>query len=159
VWGANGRRVSQGRFRVVGCGAFRLGFDGGLGGKAEEPAKIHDCSPKPYHDNAQVFHGRLVSYGRPKVVHSLREVNPSAFACAPEGVVEQTRTLRAVPFTRARPEGPRHLSKVPNFQPKPRGAEFVNFAHSSASKRLRKRAHAGLLFTRSRNSIIFGMRG
>jgi hypothetical protein len=35
VWGANGRRVSQGRFRVVGCGAFRLGFDGGLGGEAE----------------------------------------------------------------------------------------------------------------------------
>jgi hypothetical protein len=32
VWGANGCRVSQGRFRVVGCGAFRLGFDGGLGG-------------------------------------------------------------------------------------------------------------------------------
>ena len=31
----NGRRVSQGRFRVVGCGAFRLGFDGGLGGEAE----------------------------------------------------------------------------------------------------------------------------
>jgi hypothetical protein len=28
--GANGCRVSQGRFRVVGCGAFRLGFDGGL---------------------------------------------------------------------------------------------------------------------------------
>jgi GcrA cell cycle regulator len=35
VWGANGCRVSQGRFRVVGCGAFRLGFDGGLGGEAE----------------------------------------------------------------------------------------------------------------------------
>src|ERR1700722_10706818 len=35
VWGANGRRVSQGRFRVVGCRAFRLGFDGGLGGEAE----------------------------------------------------------------------------------------------------------------------------
>ena len=35
MWGANGRRVSQGRFRVVGCGAFRLGFDGGLGGEAE----------------------------------------------------------------------------------------------------------------------------
>ena len=35
VWGANGRRVSRGRFRVVGCGAFRLGFDGGLGGEAE----------------------------------------------------------------------------------------------------------------------------
>jgi hypothetical protein len=32
VWGANGRRVSRGRFRVVGCGAFRLDFDGGLGG-------------------------------------------------------------------------------------------------------------------------------
>jgi hypothetical protein len=33
VWvrGANGRRVSRGRFRVVGCGAFRLDFDGGLG--------------------------------------------------------------------------------------------------------------------------------
>src|ERR1700730_18267813 len=27
----NGRRVSRGRFRVVGCGAFRLDFDGGLG--------------------------------------------------------------------------------------------------------------------------------
>src|ERR1700726_711211 len=40
VWvrGANGRRVSRGRFRVVGCGAFRLGFDGGLGGEAEETA-------------------------------------------------------------------------------------------------------------------------
>jgi hypothetical protein len=34
VWGA-GSRVSQGCFRVVGCGAFRLGFDGGLGGEAE----------------------------------------------------------------------------------------------------------------------------
>ncbi len=32
---ANGRRVSQGRLRVVGCGAFGLGFDGGLGGEAE----------------------------------------------------------------------------------------------------------------------------
>jgi hypothetical protein len=29
------RWVSQGRFRVVGCGAFRLGFDGGLGGESE----------------------------------------------------------------------------------------------------------------------------
>jgi outer membrane usher protein len=38
VCGANGLRVSQGRFRVVGCGAFRLGFDGGLGGEAEETA-------------------------------------------------------------------------------------------------------------------------
>ena len=36
--GANGRRVSRGRFRVVGCGAFRLDFDGGLGGEAEETA-------------------------------------------------------------------------------------------------------------------------
>ena len=35
MWGANGRRVSQGRFRVVGCGAFRLGFDGGLGDEVE----------------------------------------------------------------------------------------------------------------------------
>ena len=34
----NGRRVSRGRFRVVGCGAFRLDFDGGLGGEAEETA-------------------------------------------------------------------------------------------------------------------------
>jgi hypothetical protein len=34
----NGRRVSQGRFRVVGCGAFRLDFDGGLGGEAAETA-------------------------------------------------------------------------------------------------------------------------
>ena len=34
VRGANGRRVSRGRFRVVGCGAFRLDFDGGLGGEA-----------------------------------------------------------------------------------------------------------------------------
>jgi hypothetical protein len=38
VRGANGRRVSRGRFRVVGCGAFRLDFDGGLGGEAEETA-------------------------------------------------------------------------------------------------------------------------
>src|SRR6202035_5104958 len=40
VWvrGANGRRVSRGRFRVVGCGAFRLDFDGGLGGESEETA-------------------------------------------------------------------------------------------------------------------------
>jgi hypothetical protein len=40
VWvrGANGRRVSRARFRVVGCGAFRLDFDGGLGGEAEETA-------------------------------------------------------------------------------------------------------------------------
>jgi hypothetical protein len=35
---ANGHRVSRGRFRVVGCGAFRLDFDGGLGGEAEETA-------------------------------------------------------------------------------------------------------------------------
>src|ERR1700730_17887860 len=35
VRGANGRGVSQGRFRVVGCGAFRLGFDGALGGEIE----------------------------------------------------------------------------------------------------------------------------
>src|SRR5207302_8824196 len=28
-------QVSQGRFRVVGCGTFRLGFDGSLGGEAE----------------------------------------------------------------------------------------------------------------------------
>jgi hypothetical protein len=40
VWvrGANGRRVSRCRFRVVGCGAFRLDFDGDLGGEAEETA-------------------------------------------------------------------------------------------------------------------------
>jgi hypothetical protein len=38
VWGTNGRRVSQGRFGVVGCGAFRLDFDGGLGGEAAETA-------------------------------------------------------------------------------------------------------------------------
>src|ERR1700674_5790394 len=38
VRGANGRGVSRGRFRVVGCGAFRLDFDGGLGGEAEETA-------------------------------------------------------------------------------------------------------------------------
>jgi hypothetical protein len=36
VRGANGRRVSRGRFRVVGCGALRLDFDSGLGGEAEE---------------------------------------------------------------------------------------------------------------------------
>src|ERR1700730_9521094 len=36
--GANGRRVSRGRFRVVGCGAFRLDFDGGLGGETQESA-------------------------------------------------------------------------------------------------------------------------
>src|ERR1700726_2390692 len=29
---------TRGRFRVVGCGAFRLDFDGGLGGEAEETA-------------------------------------------------------------------------------------------------------------------------
>jgi hypothetical protein len=32
--------VSQGRFRVVGCGAFRLGFDGGLGGEAENMSLV-----------------------------------------------------------------------------------------------------------------------
>ena len=31
----NSHRVSRGRFRVVGCGAFHLGFDGGLGGEVE----------------------------------------------------------------------------------------------------------------------------
>ena len=36
--GREGRRVSRGCFRVVGCGAFRLDFDGGLGGEAEETA-------------------------------------------------------------------------------------------------------------------------
>ena len=36
--GANGRRVSQGRFRVVGCGEFRLDLDGDLGGEAKETA-------------------------------------------------------------------------------------------------------------------------
>jgi hypothetical protein len=30
-WGANGRRISPGRFRVVGCRAFRLDFEAGLG--------------------------------------------------------------------------------------------------------------------------------
>jgi hypothetical protein len=38
VRGANGRRVSQGHFRVVGCGAFGPDLDGGLGGEAEETA-------------------------------------------------------------------------------------------------------------------------
>jgi hypothetical protein len=38
VRGANGRGVSRGRFRVAGCGAFRLDFDGGSGGEAEETA-------------------------------------------------------------------------------------------------------------------------
>jgi hypothetical protein len=38
MWGADGRRVSRGRFRVVGCGAFRQDFDGGLGSEAEETA-------------------------------------------------------------------------------------------------------------------------
>ena len=28
-------RTAAGSLRVVGCGAFRLGFDGGLGGEAE----------------------------------------------------------------------------------------------------------------------------
>src|ERR1700719_1364714 len=40
VWvrGANGRRVSRGRFRVVGCGAFRLGFGlCGAGGPCPRP--------------------------------------------------------------------------------------------------------------------------
>jgi hypothetical protein len=36
LWGANGRRVSPGRFRVVGCRAFRLDFAEGLGGETEE---------------------------------------------------------------------------------------------------------------------------
>ena len=36
--GANGRRVSRGRFRVVGWGAFGLDLDGGLGGEAKETA-------------------------------------------------------------------------------------------------------------------------
>jgi hypothetical protein len=35
VVGRERPQVSQGRFRVVGCGTFRLGFDGGLGGEAE----------------------------------------------------------------------------------------------------------------------------
>jgi hypothetical protein len=35
-WGANGRRVSPGRFRVVGCRAFRLDFAEGLGGEPED---------------------------------------------------------------------------------------------------------------------------
>jgi hypothetical protein len=43
VQGANGRRVSRGRFGVVGCGAFRLDFDGGLGGEAER-AEIEQLS-------------------------------------------------------------------------------------------------------------------
>ena len=34
--GANDRRVSRGRFRDVGCGAFRLDFDGGLGSDARK---------------------------------------------------------------------------------------------------------------------------
>jgi hypothetical protein len=44
--GANGRRVSRGRFRVVGCGAFRLDFDGGLGGEAEETALFLPVMPR-----------------------------------------------------------------------------------------------------------------
>ena len=46
VWGANGRRVSQGRFRVVECGAFRLGFDGGLGGEAENMSLFTPVVPQ-----------------------------------------------------------------------------------------------------------------
>jgi hypothetical protein len=38
LWGAKGRRVSQGHFRVVGCRAFRLDFEKGLGGETEELA-------------------------------------------------------------------------------------------------------------------------
>jgi hypothetical protein len=36
-WGANGRRVFRGHFRVVGCRAFRLDLEG-LGGEPEEMA-------------------------------------------------------------------------------------------------------------------------
>jgi hypothetical protein len=38
LWGANARRVSQGRFRVVGCRAFRPDLEEGLGGETEETA-------------------------------------------------------------------------------------------------------------------------
>ena len=38
LWGANARRVSQGRFRVVGCRAFRPDLEEGLGGETEELA-------------------------------------------------------------------------------------------------------------------------
>jgi hypothetical protein len=34
----NGRRVSRGRFRVVGCEVFRPDFEEGLGGEAERTA-------------------------------------------------------------------------------------------------------------------------
>src|SRR5262249_10524029 len=37
-WRANGCRVSRGYFRVVGCRAFRLDFEEGLGGQTEEAA-------------------------------------------------------------------------------------------------------------------------
>jgi hypothetical protein len=33
-------KVSRGRFRVVGCGAFRLDFDGGLGGEDKRRRSI-----------------------------------------------------------------------------------------------------------------------
>jgi serine protease Do len=47
VRGANGRRVSRGRFRVVGCRAFRLDFDGGLGGEGSSADRglSHQASP------------------------------------------------------------------------------------------------------------------
>ena len=38
LWGAKVRRVSPGHFRVVGCRAFRLDLEEGLGGEPEESA-------------------------------------------------------------------------------------------------------------------------
>ena len=40
LWGANARRVSQGHFQVVGCRAFRLAFEEGLGDETEEVALV-----------------------------------------------------------------------------------------------------------------------
>jgi hypothetical protein len=59
VRGANGRRVSQGRFRVVGCGAFRLDFDGGLGGEAEETALFLPVMRQVFAQSQQPARGQL----------------------------------------------------------------------------------------------------
>src|SRR6202030_2953469 len=67
VWvrGANGRRVSRGRFRVVGCGAFRLDFDGGLGGEAEETALFLPLMRQVFAQSQQPARRQRVGRRRP----------------------------------------------------------------------------------------------
>jgi hypothetical protein len=68
-------RVSQGRFRVVGCGAFHLDFEGGLGSEAEGAALFFPVMRQVFAQSQQP--GRRQRNGMPEIVStSKRPLRP-----------------------------------------------------------------------------------